>query len=125
MNPASVELSVVMPVYNEERNIGEAVRRIAAFCGLKKIRWELIVSNDGSTDRTGSILADIRRGQSALPLNVLTSEPNHGKGYAARQGMLAAGGRYVLLTDADLSAPIKEVDRLTAALEKGADIAIG
>jgi dolichyl-phosphate beta-glucosyltransferase len=120
-----VQLSVVIPVYNEERNIRETLRRIEAFLSLKNISWEVCVVSDGSKDGTVDVLEDVRRTKPQLPLKILRSDSNHGKGFASRRGMLEARGRYVLLTDADLSAPIKESDRLTAALEKGADVAIG
>ena len=120
-----MQLSVVIPVYNEERNIGETLRRVEAFFSLKGISWEVCVVSDGSRDKTAEIVEEIQRLNPELPLQFFRSDTNHGKGYTSRRGMLAARGRYVLLTDADLSAPIKEVDRLTAALEKGADVAIG
>ena len=121
----AVQLSVVVPVYNEEKNLRETVRKVSAFLSLKKIPWEMIVVSDGSTDSTHKILDAILREQPAAPLRVFKVEANHGKGYASRTGMLEARGRYVLMTDADLSAPIKEVDKLIAAIEKGADVAIG
>ncbi len=125
MTPPAVELSVVFPAFNEERNIAESLRRVSAFLSLKNYPWEILVSNDGSTDRTSQAVEDFTRAHPAYPIRHLRSAPNHGKGYAVRQGVLAASGRHVLLTDADLSAPIKEVDKLMAALANGADIAIG
>ena len=121
----AVQLSVVVPVYNEERNIRETLRRIEVFLSLKDISWEVIVVSDGSWDKTVEIVEEIQRSKPHLPLKFIRSDTNRGKGYTSRRGMLEACGRYVLLTDADLSAPIKEADRLTAALEKGVDVAIG
>ena len=120
-----IELSVVIPVYNEERSIRETLRRIEAFFSLKGIAWEVLVVSDGSRDRTVEIVEDVRRSKPALPLKLIRSDTNHGKGFTARRGMLEARGRCVLLTDADLSAPIKESDLLVAALQKGTDVAIG
>ena len=127
MTPGSqtVQLSVVVPVYNEEKSIRETLRRVEAFMSLKGISWEVIVVSDGSRDNTVQVVEEVQRTAPQLPLKFIRSDTNRGKGYTSRRGMLEATGRYVLLTDADLSAPIKEVDRLTAALEKGADVAIG
>ncbi len=122
---APVELSVVFPAYNEEKNIRESLRRVTAYLSLKKYAWEILVSNDGSTDHTSAVVEDFMRSHSGCTIRHLRSDPNHGKGYAVRQGVLASAGRVVLLTDADLSTPIKEVDKLMAALEGGADVAIG
>ena len=117
-------LSVVVPVYNEEKKIAETVRRISAFLSLKGQPWELIVYDDGSKDRTGDIVRQIER-EGKIPLRFFSSGANRGKGHACRGGVLEAGGRFILLTDADLSAPIKESDKLIAVLEKGSDVAIG
>ncbi len=120
-----VQLSVVIPVYNEERNIQETLRKITAFFSLKNIPWEVIVVSDGSTDNTAQKVKEVQKSNPAFPLKLLCSDKNRGKGYASRRGLLAASGRYVLLSDADLSAPIKEVDHLVAAIDEGADVAIG
>ena len=118
-------LSVVVPVYNEEKKIVETVRRISAFLSLKGQPAELIVVNDGSKDKTRQIMQSLPQQEHGVFLRFLDSDVNHGKGYACRQGMLEAKGRYILLTDADLSSPIKESDKLVAALERGSDVAIG
>lgn len=118
-------LSVVIPVFNEEKNIRQTLCRITAYLCLKDQSWEALVSNDGSTDGTDLEVERFISEHPGISVRLLKSEPNHGKGFAARQGVMAALGRYVLLTDADLSAPIKEIDKLLAALENGADLAIG
>ena len=118
-------LSVVVPVYNEEKKIAETVRRISAFLTLKGEPCEILVVNDGSKDRTREVLETVSKESQGLPFKFIHSEINRGKGYASRQCILQAKGRYILLTDADLSAPIKEVDKLIHALQNGADVAIG
>ena len=118
-------LSVVVPLYNEEKNIKETARRVGAYLSLMNEPWELILVNDGSTDRTGQILREMTSPPGQSSLKPLHETVNHGKGFACRQGVKQARGRYVLLTDADLSSPIKEVDKLIAALEKGAQVACG
>ena len=121
----AVQLSVVIPVYNEERNIRETLRRLEAFFAVKGTVWEVLVVSDGSKDRTVEIVEDVRKSKPGLPLQLIRSDRNHGKGFTSRQGILQSRGRYVLLTDADLSSPIKESDHLIAELETGADVAIG
>ena len=79
--------------------------------------------NDGSTDATAEV---VRRFAAANPMIVLLENPgNRGKGYSVRNGMLHAKGAVALFTDADLSSPITEADKLFAALADGADVAIG
>lgn len=116
-------LSIVLPVFNEERAIGEALRRIRAFLTLKGWNAEILVASDGSTDATDRIVAEEAARDARVRL--ISAPENRGKGAAARRGALAARGRRILLTDCDLSAPIKEIDKLLAAVERGADVAIG
>ncbi len=119
-------LSVVIPVFNEENKIEEAIRRIFAFLSLKKSPFEIIVSDDGSTDRTRDLVTRYAQAHPECPVRLLVSERNRGKGAAVKQGVLDAKGECVLVTDADLSAPIKESQRLLKAIEvDGFDVAIG
>jgi dolichyl-phosphate beta-glucosyltransferase len=122
MNSPAPELSIVIPAYNEERRLPEALRRIRAFLEKRAISAEVIVVDDGSTDGTPDVVAVARL---TLPGILLVSNGrNYGKGFSVRHGMLEARGRVVLFTDADLSAPIEEADKLLAALAN-ADVAIG
>ncbi len=118
-------LSIIIPAYNEERNIGQALKRITEFCHLKAWAWELIVVSDGSLDKTNSILNEFLKKNPRVPIQAIITETNSGKGFACRKGIEHAEGQYMLITDTDLSSPIKEVTRLIAALEKGSDLAIG
>ena len=120
-----VYLSVVIPVYNEEKSVLEALRRIGAYGDLKKQVWEIIVADDGSTDKTASLVRDFIPSGEFSHVRLISLDKNQGKGAAVRAGMLQARGRYALLTDVDLSSPIKEVDKLIRALDGGADVAIG
>ncbi len=117
--------SVVIPVYNEEKAILETMRRVRAFMELKKTPWECIISDDGSTDQTHALVEGQMRSAEYKNFSMVGSQKNQGKGAAARRGMLAAKGDFVLLTDADLSSPMKESEKLLAALKDGFDIAIG
>jgi len=118
-------LSVVMPVYNEERNISESLRRVEVFMAATGWTWELLVSDDGSTDQTAALVQAASSARNRERLRLITAPENRGKGAAARKGILAATGKYILLTDADLSSPIKEVCKLIGALDGGFEVAIG
>jgi len=122
MSAAAVELSIVIPAYNEEPRLPASLARLAAYIRASGRETEVIVVDDGSRDRTASA-AESFRGE--IPcLRVISNGENRGKGYSVRHGMLEAQGRIVLFTDADLSAPIEEADKLLAALENH-DVAIG
>src|SRR5258708_9522390 len=122
MSPAAPEFSIIIPAYNEERRLPETPERIAAYVRISGGETEIRVVDDGSTDRTAAIAESYRDKFPAF--QVLSNGMNHGKGYSVRRGMLEARGCTVLFTDADLSAPIEEADKLFAALETY-DAAIG
>ena len=116
-------LSIVIPAYNEEGRLGETLDRIGSYLDGRGLDAEIVVVDDGSSDRTAPIASAAlsrRRGR------VVSNGENRGKGYSVRHGMLEAEGRFVLLTDADLSTPIEEYDKLAAAVRDGQlDGAIG
>ncbi len=120
---AAPDISIVIPAFNEERRLPAALERITAFIDARRLNAEVIVVDDGSTDRTAQMVYAFR---DRLPMLFLltTGDRNHGKGYAVRTGMLAARGRIALFTDADLSAPIEEADKLIAGLADY-DVAFG
>jgi len=111
-------LSVVVPALNEEDRLPRTLERIVSHLGRRREGYELVVVDDGSRDRTAE------RAQAAGAI-VLRNETNRGKGYAVRRGMLAARGSRRLMTDADLSTPIEELDRLCARMDEGHDVVIG
>jgi dolichyl-phosphate beta-glucosyltransferase len=113
-------LSVVIPAYNEARRLPATLTRVTEYLGKAKRAGEVVVVDDGSSDAT----ADAARAAGGA-VRVLRHQPNRGKGYAVRRGMLAATGGRRLMTDADLSTPIEELVRLEAELDRGADVAIG
>src|SRR5262245_49820791 len=115
-------LSIVVPAFNEAGRIGDSIKKIDRFMRESPFSMELIVVDDGSADNTAGIVTEAK----AERLRLLRNEQNHGKGHAVRQGILAATGKYVLFTDADLSAPIAEADKLLEiALRESADVVIG
>ncbi|MGW7078744.1 glycosyltransferase [Streptomyces sp. NPDC054866] len=129
----SVDLTVVVPAYNEERRLAPTLAAIRAYLedgaqdgpggGDRGIRWELIVVDDGSTDGTLDIAADAEAADPRVRL--IHSSRNLGKGHALRLGVLASHGDRVLITDADLATPIEELECLDKALTDGHTAAIG
>src|SRR5512140_1676871 len=107
---AAFALSVVIPAYNEAARITEPLRQIARHLTAHHPASEIVVVDDGSTDDTRRVLEGLRP-ELRLPLSVLTSVENRGKGAAVRTGMLAARGELVLMSDADLSTPIEELEK--------------
>jgi len=126
MNPPAPELSIIIPAFNEESRLPCALERIRSYlssCGLTDNKIEILVVDDGSADGTARIVEQWSR---ELPgVRLISNGRNRGKGFSVRHGMLEARGRIALFTDADLSAPIEEADKLLAAIESGADVAIG
>ncbi|OIO38250.1 MAG: glycosyl transferase [Candidatus Omnitrophica bacterium CG07_land_8_20_14_0_80_50_8] len=120
-----IEISVVIPVYNEEKNIAQTMRRVRVFMSLKNLPWECWIVNDGSSDNTAAIVRAAIKDNPDGFFKLVSYPANHGKGFAVRHGVLEASGRTILVTDADLSAPIKELDKLMIALADGYDIALG
>jgi dolichyl-phosphate beta-glucosyltransferase len=115
--------SIIIPAYNESARVGATLEKVLAY--VDKVGWdaEIIVVDDGSRDNTVEII----RGYAAKNprLRLLQNPGNRGKGYSVRNGMLHAQGELLLFSDADLSAPIEEADKLFGAIAGGADIAIG
>jgi glycosyltransferase involved in cell wall biosynthesis len=114
---------VVVPAYNEAERLGASLERILEFLSRKKWDAEVLVVNDGSRDATPAIAT--RWAQRDSRVRVLQNPGNRGKGYSVRHGMLEARGQVVLFSDADLSSPIEEAEKLVAAIRAGADVAIG
>lgn len=118
-----IYLSVVIPAYNEERRLPATARRVLDYLGRKDYPFEVILVDDGSTDATPGFIRALAKDVPAV--QALHLSPNQGKGAAVRTGMLAARGAIVLFSDSDLSTPIEEVERLSAALlERDAGVAI-
>lgn len=122
-------LSVVIPAYNEERRLPPTLDKTAAYL-LDSLRRpaEILVVNDGSTDRTAEAVREAagRLAREGLRIELIENPGNQGKGYSVRHGMLEAAGEWALFTDADLSSPIEEADKLFEAVRRGPhDIAFG
>lgn len=115
--------SIVIPAYNESARLGATLEKVLAYVHAQGWIVEVIVVNDGSRDNTAAIVKSFAAKDPTLRL--IENPGNRGKGYSVRNGMLHARGRILLFSDADLSSPIEEAPKLLAALDQGADIAIG
>jgi glycosyltransferase involved in cell wall biosynthesis len=116
-------LSIVIPAYNESARIGETLERVLSCVDTRNWDAEVLVVDDGSSDHTEALVQQWMAHHERLHL--VKNEGNRGKGYSVRNGLLQAAGDIVMFTDADLSAPIEEAERLLEAIHAGADVAIG
>jgi dolichyl-phosphate beta-glucosyltransferase len=116
-------LSIVIPCYNEEQRLPRTIEQIHRYLDGRNASYELVLVDDGSADGTRLIMDAAVERHTAVRIEALPH--NRGKGRALAVGVQAAAGDEILLTDADLSTPIEELDKLQAALNNGAGIAIG
>jgi dolichyl-phosphate beta-glucosyltransferase len=114
-------ISVVIPCFNEEKTIQKNLLRIYNYLKDRFGSFEMIVVNDGSTDRT---LKEVKKIQDELHLRVIDNKLNEGKGKVVRQGVLESTFDIVMFLDADLGIPIEELGKFVAEIESGSDIAI-
>src|SRR5213080_3559365 len=122
MSAAGLDLSIIIPSYNEESRLPATLESIAEYLATAGIKAEVLVVDDGSKDGTAAVAEYFCI---KIPtLRVISNGANRGKGYSVRHGMQEARGRIALFTDADLSAPIEEAGKLIDALETF-DVAIG
>jgi glycosyltransferase involved in cell wall biosynthesis len=120
---AHPRLSIVIPAYNECARIEATLARVLDCVESRHWDAEILLVDDGSSDTTVAI---VQQWMSRYPrLHLIKNAGNRGKGYSVRNGLLQAAGDIVMFTDADLSAPMEEAELLFAALDNGADVAIG
>ena len=120
------DLSIIIPAYNEESRLPRTLNRVRDYFAGKNVspgRLEILIVDDGSTDNTLRVAEEWAREMPSV--RVISNGDNRGKGFSVRHGMLEARGRIALFTDADLSSPIEESEKLFAALEAGNEVAIG
>jgi dolichyl-phosphate beta-glucosyltransferase len=118
-----MKLSVVIPAYNEAQRILPSLQQICTYLESRHPGFEIVVVDDGSTDGTAAVIAEGMPGRDVL--HVLSYAPNRGKGYALRYGTHRARGDLVLLSDADLSTPITEIEKMLPLIGDGCDMVIG
>lgn len=114
-------LSIIIPAYNEAARLPDTLAQLHAFLNTQPYPAEILVIENGSTDGT---LAIARGLQAAIPILTVLHEDTPGKGWAVRQGMLAARGQYRFICDADLSMPVSEIPRFLPPALPGAPVAI-
>jgi dolichyl-phosphate beta-glucosyltransferase len=119
---APPRLSIVVPAYNEEQRLPRTIEAIEHYMEARQIPYELILVDDGSVDATRMIMDRAAERNSRVRVEALPR--NRGKGRAIATGVAVARGSEILVTDADLSTPIEELEKLQAALDGGAGVAI-
>ena len=118
----SLFLSVIIPAFNEEARIIPTLEKITAYLSLQPYSWEVVVVDDGSSDRTPQLVADRIKAHEGVRLLTV---PHAGKGWAIRHGMLASHGKYKFMCDADLAMPIERLAEFIERMDEGHDIVIG
>lgn len=116
-------LAVIIPAYNEEARLRPTLERIGEYLSAQSYDWCVMVVSDGSKDRTVEIANEIAKGD--LRYSVIDCKQNRGKGAVVRQGMMFAEADLLLFSDADLAAPIEEIEKLLPKMDEGFDVAIG
>lgn len=124
----SIFLSIIIPAYNEEKRLGASLEKVAEFLATKSYSKEVLVVDDGSNDGTIALANQYieRFRTQGISLRIVKNPTNSGKGYSVRNGMLNAKGEIAVFTDADLSTPITELDKLIEPIINGEqDIVFG
>lgn len=115
----AVEVSIIIPAFEEEQRLGETLRTVLGHITDNDLAAEVIVVDDGSSDDTAGVAAAECENFPDIPTKVIKYEPNRGKGYAVITGLQAASGTIALFSDADLSTPIEEMDKLITPIKNG------
>ena len=123
--PPALSISAVLPAFNEEAIIERTVRHVAGVLGGLAPEYEVIVTNDGSRDRTGEILANLEASTPELHLRVVTHPTNRGYGAALASGFDAARMGLIFLTDGDKQFDVSELAQFIPAMQPGVDLVIG
>jgi len=118
-----MSISIVIPVYNEEKRIIPTLKSIINYFSQKEISYEVVIADDGSTDNTVKLIEDIKNDYPEI--SIFKMGRNSGKGRAVREGMLKGKGDYILFMDADSSTAIEEFEKFLPSLKQHKDVIIG
>jgi glycosyltransferase involved in cell wall biosynthesis len=121
----SLSLSLIIPAYDEASRLGKTLPVIFDYLNAHYPESEVLVVDDGSKDETAEVAEKSFAVAGGVGASVIRVRPNRGKGYAVRQGLLAARSDIAIFSDADLSTPIAEMPKLVSAISEGADLAFG
>jgi len=117
------QYSLIIPAYNEGARLGATLDRVLNHIAERRWDAEVIVVDDGSRDNTADMVRE--RARKNPEVRLIENPGNRGKGFSVRNGMFNANGEILIFSDADLSSPIEEASKLFAAIQAGADVAIG
>jgi dolichyl-phosphate beta-glucosyltransferase len=106
-------LSIVIPVYNEEKRIEKTLNKILEYIKIKKIKYEIIIVDDFSKDKTIDVIKKFKE-----KIIILKNNKNYGKGYSIKKGIENAKNELILFSDADLATPIEELDKMLGFINK-------
>jgi dolichyl-phosphate beta-glucosyltransferase len=120
----SPDLSIIVPAYNEEALIVSTLEGLKVFFSTRPERYEIIVVDDGSQDKTAACTEEWRK-SNRVDVHVLVNEKNMGKGFSIQRAVLECRGSYIIFIDADLPYELDAIDGFLKALQSGSDLAIG
>jgi dolichyl-phosphate beta-glucosyltransferase len=115
-------VSLIIPAYNEEERIGPTLTKIISYLSSRPYEGEIVVVDDGSTDST--VKEAMAHSGGPVPLRVVENPGNKGKGYSVRHGMREGRGEFLIFSDADLSTPIEETEKVLRAHSRGSDVVV-
>ena len=123
MTDASVDLTLIIPAYNEQQLIGSTLQVLVQFLSRYQPQYEILVVDDGSQDQTSQVVGQFSIQQPRV--RVLVQPSNQGKGRAIQRGVMESQGKWIVFMDADLPYELEGLQTILAALQGGSDLAIG